>query len=78
MLAVGYRSVVATMWSIDDEDGPVLSDALYAALKKNYEERAEGKGLRVAYALHDAVQSLKDVIGEDNFERWVPFVHFGL
>ncbi|KAI0030584.1 CHAT domain-containing protein [Vararia minispora EC-137] len=74
MLAAGYKSVVATMWSIADKDGPVLADALYAALKRNLEA---GKGLRVAHALHDAVEELRGTVGETNFVRWVPFVHFG-
>jgi tetratricopeptide (TPR) repeat protein len=78
MLAVGYRSVVATMWSINDNDGPILAGAFYAALKKNQERRASGAGLRVAYALHEAVQHLREEVGDDNFARWVPFVHFGL
>ncbi|KAI0028660.1 CHAT domain-containing protein [Vararia minispora EC-137] len=75
MLAAGYQSVVATMWSISDEDGPVLADALYAALKRNL---AAGKGLRVAYALHEATTKLRVTVGKDNFARWVPFVHFGI
>jgi CHAT domain-containing protein len=78
MLAVGYRSVVATMWSIADEDGPVLADGLYAALKKNLKERKAGEGLQVAYALHEAVGRLREAVGENNFVRWVPFVHYGL
>jgi CHAT domain-containing protein len=76
MLAAGYKSVVATMWSIDDEDGPVVSNALYAALKISLED-GNGK-LRVAYALHNAVEELRTKIGEREFARWVPFVHFGI
>ncbi|KAI0027300.1 CHAT domain-containing protein, partial [Vararia minispora EC-137] len=75
MLAAGYKSVVATMWSIADEDGPVLSDALYAALKRNLEAGGE---LDVAYALHEAAGKLRETVGETNFMRWVPFVHFGI
>jgi CHAT domain-containing protein len=75
MLGVGYRSVVATMWAINDADGPVLSDKLYAALKRN---REEGQGLKVAHALHEAVEHLRETIGEGDFTRWVPFVHFGI
>jgi CHAT domain-containing protein len=79
MLAVGYKSVVATMWSIDDADGPVLSDALYVALKRNHGERVKsGEGLKVAYALHEAVGRLRKDVQEKNFARWVPFVHFGV
>ncbi|KAI0033363.1 CHAT domain-containing protein [Vararia minispora EC-137] len=77
MLAVGYRSVVGTMWSINDEDGPVLADALYGALRKQ-RERGEGGKPRVAEALHEALRQLREAVGEDSFARWVPFVHFGL
>ncbi|KAI0028667.1 CHAT domain-containing protein, partial [Vararia minispora EC-137] len=73
MLAVGYKSVVGTMWSISDEDGPVLTDAFYAAMKR----RGEGTNLRVAYALHEAIAQLREGVGEDQFARWAPFVHFG-
>jgi CHAT domain-containing protein len=78
MLAVGFRSVVATLWSIADDDGPVLADALYSALKKNHRERQEGGDLKVAHAMHEATANLRNMVGEDNFARWVPFVHFGL
>ncbi|KAI0026766.1 CHAT domain-containing protein [Vararia minispora EC-137] len=75
MLAVGYRSVVATIWSIKDEDGPVIMDAFYSALKRNIESDEE---LAVAYALHEAVAKLRNTAGEGCFIRWVPFVHFGM
>jgi CHAT domain-containing protein len=75
MLAAGYRSVVATLWSINDADGPVLADALYAALKRN---RNAGGELKVAQALHEAVGQLRKTVGEAKFEHWVPFVHYGV
>jgi len=28
--------------------------------------------------LHEAVKYLREQVGEDNFARWVPFVHFGM
>ncbi|KAK7454050.1 hypothetical protein VKT23_011563 [Stygiomarasmius scandens] len=76
MLTVGYQSVIATMWSIWDKDAPVLVKALYSSLLGDH----EGSFGRVdaAYALHDAVKHLRDKIGEEEFERWVPFVHFGM
>jgi CHAT domain-containing protein len=78
MLAAGFQSVVATMWSINDADGPVLSDAFYAALKRYHAMRKDGDGPKVAHALHEAVRCLKESVGEQDFARWVPFVHFGL
>jgi CHAT domain-containing protein len=79
MLAAGFRSVVGTMWSIRDADGPILAHALYAALRTSHERRVVAGGdLRVAYALHEATAYLRKNLGEDNFARWVPSVHFGL
>jgi CHAT domain-containing protein len=75
MLAAGYKSVVATLWPIEDADGPVLSDALYGALKRNLDA---GEGLNVAYALHEATAKLRETVPQDDFARWVPFVHFGI
>jgi len=75
MLAVGYKSVVGTMWSIRDADAPSVADALYACLLR--ESAGDGR-MRVARALHEAVRRLKEEVGEDKFVRWVPFVHFGL
>ena len=79
MLATGFSSVVGTMWSICDEDAPILTQSFYSKLvgKGIYSEKKNGQ-LQVAYALHDAVKELRKKVGEKNFERWVPFVHFGL
>ncbi|KAI0028954.1 CHAT domain-containing protein [Vararia minispora EC-137] len=69
MLIAGYRNVVGTMWSIIDEDGPTLTESLYATLN--------GDSRKTAYALHSAVGTLREKVGEDAFTRWVPFIHLG-
>jgi len=74
MLMAGYRSVVATMWSIGDGDAPIIAEKFY----RNLIEEANGDSRRTAYALHHAVAHLRDVIGESNFTRWVPFIHLGI
>ncbi|VDC05861.1 unnamed protein product [Peniophora sp. CBMAI 1063] len=78
MLAVGYKGVVATMWSIQDADAPVVVEAFY---KELFAFRAAGenrvKGTGAAYALHEATKVLRETVGEQSFMRWVPFVHFG-
>lgn len=78
MLAVGFKGVIATMWSIKDEDAPVIVEAYY---KKLLELRGSGNVQRgqtgAAYALHEAAKRLREKVGEGAFERWVPFVHFG-
>lgn len=75
MLMAGYRSVLATMWSIADVDAPLIADEIYATLLKGDGEPDSG---RAAYALHDAVAKLRERVGEDApFTRWVPFIHVG-
>ncbi|KZV68454.1 TPR-like protein [Peniophora sp. CONT] len=79
MLAVGYKGVVATMWSIRDDDAPLVVEAYY---KKLLGLRASGTLGRAetgaAYALHEATKRLREKIGEKEFVRWAPFVHFGI
>jgi len=73
MLMAGYRSVVATMWSIQDSDAPVITEKFYRYLL----EEASGDSTRAAYALHYAVAHLREAGGADSFARWAPFIHLG-
>ena len=72
MLMAGYGNVVATMWSIRDNDGPIVAEEFY-----KYLIEADGDSSKASYALHHAVARLRNLRGEDKFERWVPFIHFG-
>jgi len=74
MLMAGYGSVVATLWSINDNDAPVVAEKFYKYLF----EEAGGDSGRAAYALHEAVAHLAKVRGENQFERWAPFIHIGV
>lgn len=73
MLMTGYQSVIATMWSVFDSDAPFVADKVYAELMRN---GTIGNG-EAGKALHNAVAALREEIGENKFERWVPYVHFG-
>jgi len=73
MLMAGYGSVVATMWSIQDDDGPIVAEEFY-----KYLIEADGDSSKAAYALHHAVAHLRDLRGEDKFECWIPFIHLGI
>jgi len=57
MLAVGYRSVVATMWSIQDNYGPIVAEGFYKDLMK--EEMTSGRSgidsANSARALHQVI-----------------------
>ncbi|VDC01494.1 unnamed protein product [Peniophora sp. CBMAI 1063] len=79
MLAVGFKGVVATMWSIGDADAPIVVEAYYKELIALREAGVLRKGeTGVAYALHAATKVLREKVGEAAFMRWVPFVHFGV
>lgn len=74
ILMAGYGSVIATMWSIQDHDGPIIAEKFYEYIIC----RAGGDSIRAAYALHHAVAHLRVVGGERNFASWVPFIHLGI
>ncbi|KAG8753409.1 hypothetical protein FRC11_007449, partial [Ceratobasidium sp. 423] len=75
MLMAGYPSVIATMWSIQDPDAPVIAQGVYARLIK--QGKMDYKG--TAVALHEAVEELRSSgVGEDGFWRWVPYIHIGV
>lgn len=73
MLVGGYSTVIATMWPINDADAPTVANLVYESLLR---EGRLGDG-RVARALHAAVNTLRKEIGEDKFDRWIPFIHIG-
>jgi CHAT domain-containing protein len=75
MLNVGYKSVIGTMWSINDLQATKVAGKFYEAMKK---QLAAGKELRPAYALHEAIQHLRKTDEVFDLLRWIPFIHFGL
>ncbi|KAG9123757.1 hypothetical protein FRC07_014049, partial [Ceratobasidium sp. 392] len=74
MMMAGYPSVIATMWSIRDRDGPVIAEKVYAYML----EGGVPDSSKAARAFHAAVGQLRKEIGEQEFVRWVPFIHMGL
>ncbi|KZV73909.1 hypothetical protein PENSPDRAFT_252184 [Peniophora sp. CONT] len=79
MLVAGFKGVVATMWSIGDEDAPIVVEAYYRKLLELRSSGLLGSGQTGAsYALHEAVAVLRKRVGESAFVRWAPFVHFGV
>ena len=79
MLAVGFKGVIATMWSIMDNDAPILVEAYYRKLieLRQAPNAVDGQTM-AAYALHEAVKVLREHVGEQEIVRWAPFVHFGV
>ncbi|CCM05138.1 uncharacterized protein FIBRA_07346 [Fibroporia radiculosa] len=74
MLMAGYRSVVATMWSIRDSDAPIVAESFYGQLFGGGKAQRAESGL----ALHHATRVLRETVSENNFLSWVPFIHVGL
>ncbi|KAJ7806902.1 CHAT domain-containing protein [Mycena leptocephala] len=75
MLVAGYRGVIATMWSIMDNDAPQVAEDVYRHLFKT----SPPDSTRAAEALHLAVQNLREGSGrKKSFFHWVPFIHVGV
>ena len=81
MLAVGYRGVVATMWSIKDKYGPLVAEGFYQYLmdKGSTPGKLELDVVNPARALHHSIQCIRQQVGdtEQGLLTWVPYVHFG-
>ncbi|KAG9076000.1 hypothetical protein FS749_012270 [Ceratobasidium sp. UAMH 11750] len=74
MIMAGYRRVIATMWSIDDKDAPLVADKFYAyILDTKMSDRNKASN-----ALHYAVGCLRKGAGVKEFARWAPYIHIGL
>ncbi|KAF8998710.1 CHAT domain-containing protein [Cyathus striatus] len=74
LLFSGFRGVVATMWKISDDDGPVVADTFYSHLLKDKSQPVPNTEL-AAEAVHLAIAELRKRGVE--FSRWVPFIYLG-
>ncbi|KAJ7447309.1 CHAT domain-containing protein [Mycena galericulata] len=81
LMFAGFHSVVATMWTMQDFDGPKIADGFYEHLFKECAPNSTPPVLpdlkKSAEALHLAVDKLRREPGT-SLSRWVPFVHYGL
>ncbi|KAF8522391.1 CHAT domain-containing protein [Gautieria morchelliformis] len=79
LLFAGFQGVIATMWSICDEDGPKVADAFYKYLYRKkpstIADMFQPDTREAAQALHVAVDKLRSE--GVSFKRWVPFIHMG-
>lgn len=69
---LGFRHVLATMWSISDAAAPAVADVVYAALT----ETASPAPDHAAAALHQAVSTLHSLHPGEPL-RWAPYIHIG-
>ena len=82
MLAVGYRGVVGTMWSISDMHGPEIARGFYEHILNASGEEVGKRRLDsscAARALDDSIQKMRKKLGDTEAAllTWVPYVHFG-
>lgn len=77
---VGYRHVLATLWSISDAAAPDMADTTYAHLLHPDPDHPRPtdrpQADRAPYALHHAVARLR----KDNVDEpllWAPYIHLG-
>ncbi|KAG8751869.1 hypothetical protein FRC14_007542 [Serendipita sp. 396] len=75
MSLAGYRSVVATMWSIEDALAPKVADKFYARLLEDG-ERPDNR--KVAEALYFSLKKLREEEKDLQMLSWLPFVHLGI
>jgi CHAT domain-containing protein len=75
MLVSGYHTVIGTMWSIRDRDGPLVAEKFYQYMVSHDMKTEDGQAAR---ALHAAVADLRESVGENNFYAWIPFIHLGV
>ncbi|KAJ7815011.1 CHAT domain-containing protein [Mycena leptocephala] len=72
-LAAGFQSVVGTLWSMNDQDGPLVAEVFYSHL---FRAGRQPQASDAAEALQLAVRELK--ARNIPHERWIPFIHMGV
>ncbi len=69
---LGYRHIIATMWTIADQSASLVADAFYARLKQDDWSRNP----RAAEALHHAIRALRQA-NPTNPLLWAQYIHLG-
>ncbi|KAJ7794916.1 CHAT domain-containing protein [Mycena leptocephala] len=72
-ITAGFQSAIGTMWSMNDNDGPVVAEIVYSHL---FRDGQHPKHTDAAEALQLAVKHLKDT--KVPYERWISFIHMGV
>ncbi|KAF7369513.1 hypothetical protein MVEN_00281100 [Mycena venus] len=71
-IAAGFRGAIGTLWSMDDRDGPLVTEVVYSHLfRDGYPTPSSA-----AEALHIAIKTLRS--NKVPYERWIPFIHMGV
>ena len=83
ILALGYRGVVATLWSISDHYGPEIAQGFYQYMLDVRSGGGAGRrldGTQAAYALDHSIQKIREKLGDNEaaLAIWVPYIHCGI
>jgi CHAT domain-containing protein len=75
---VGYRHVLATLWSISDAAAPVMAETIYTHLltPPHPDHPGRPEAGRAPYALHHAVARLRQACPGEPL-LWAPYIHLG-
>ncbi|KAJ6534988.1 CHAT domain-containing protein [Mycena capillaripes] len=72
-IAAGFQSAVGTLWSMSDQDGPLVAEVFYANLFRN------GKNPQASDTAQALQFSVKELKAQNvPYERWIPFIHMGI
>ncbi len=70
----GFRSVVGTLWTMNDRDGPVVAEAFYKHMLRSGLAQVDIRDS--AQAIHVATQNMRQQ--GIPLRRWATFVHMGI
>ncbi|PSR85644.1 hypothetical protein PHLCEN_2v5373 [Hermanssonia centrifuga] len=70
----GFRSIVGTLWTMSDEDGPVLAEKFYKHMLRHGLDQMDVRDS--AEAVHLATESMRKA--KVPLHRWTTFVHVGI
>ncbi|PSR71019.1 hypothetical protein PHLCEN_2v13123 [Hermanssonia centrifuga] len=70
----GFRSIVGTLWTMNDSDGPVLTEKFYKHMLRNGLDHTDVRDS--AEAVHLATKSMRE--SGVPLHRWTTFVHVGI
>ncbi|EIN05254.1 hypothetical protein PUNSTDRAFT_74990, partial [Punctularia strigosozonata HHB-11173 SS5] len=74
MFFAGFKSIVATLWSMADADGPEIARSIYQNIFSSESDHIDPDD--IAYALDEAITKLR--IAQPEPFRWEPYVHIGI
>ncbi|KAJ7725145.1 CHAT domain-containing protein [Mycena maculata] len=72
-IAAGFCGAIGTLWSMNDQDGPVVAEHVYSHL---FRDGRQPHASDAAEALQLAVNKLK--AQKVPYQRWIPFIHMGI